>query len=65
VQKKEKNNQGNYYTTAISRYGEYFILALDNSIREGKTTYTEAVGLTNTTRKTFDTLVDEIRSRKN
>ncbi|MDR2659884.1 MAG: ImmA/IrrE family metallo-endopeptidase [Spirochaetaceae bacterium] len=34
-----------------------------NSIREGKTTYTEAFGLTNTTRKTFDTLVDKIRSR--
>jgi Zn-dependent peptidase ImmA (M78 family) len=61
--RNKKNTKGNYYTTAISRYGRYFIIALDNSIREGKTTYTEAFGLTNTTRKTFDTLVDEIRNR--
>jgi Zn-dependent peptidase ImmA (M78 family) len=54
---------GDYYNTAISRYGRRFILALDSSIREGKTTYTEAFGLTNTTRKTFDTLVEEVRSR--
>jgi Zn-dependent peptidase ImmA (M78 family) len=59
----KKNSKGNYYNTAISRYGKHFILALDNSIREGKTTYTEAFELTNTTRKTFDTLVDEIRSK--
>ncbi|MDR0657292.1 MAG: ImmA/IrrE family metallo-endopeptidase [Treponema sp.] len=61
--RKKGKGQGNYYTTAISRYGKHFILALDNSIREGKTTYTEAFGLTNTTRKTFDTLVDEIRGK--
>jgi Zn-dependent peptidase ImmA (M78 family) len=59
--REKKNGDGNYYNTAISRYGRYFILALNNSIREGKTTYTEAFGLTNTTRKTFDTLVDKIR----
>jgi Zn-dependent peptidase ImmA (M78 family) len=59
--RERKNGDGNYYNTAISRYGRYFILALDNSIREGKTAYTEAFGLTNTTRKTFDTLVDKIR----
>jgi Zn-dependent peptidase ImmA (M78 family) len=63
TKRNKKNGKGNYYATAISRYGRYFILALDSSIREGKTTYTEAFGLTNTTRKTFDTLVDEIRSR--
>jgi Zn-dependent peptidase ImmA (M78 family) len=64
TKKINKNDgKGNYYTTAISRYGRYFILALDNSIKEGKTTYTEAFGLTNTTRKTFDTLVDEIKGR--
>jgi Zn-dependent peptidase ImmA (M78 family) len=61
--REKKNGGGDYYNTAISRYGRYFILALDSSIREGKTTYTEAFGLTNTTRKTFDTLVDKIRIR--
>jgi Zn-dependent peptidase ImmA (M78 family) len=64
AKKRNKNKSGgDYYNTAISRYGRPFILALENSIREGKTAYTEAFGLTNTTRKTFDTLVDEIRSR--
>ncbi|MDR2747155.1 MAG: hypothetical protein LBB77_06865, partial [Treponema sp.] len=33
--RKKGNGRGNYYNTAISRYGKYFILALDNSIREG------------------------------
>jgi Zn-dependent peptidase ImmA (M78 family) len=61
--RNKKTGTGDYYKTAISRYGKYFILALDNSIREGKTSYTEAFRLTNTTRKTFDTLVDEIRGR--
>jgi Zn-dependent peptidase ImmA (M78 family) len=62
AKKRVKKTRGeNYYNTAKSRYGRYFILALDNSIREGKTTYTEAFGLTNTTRKTFDTLVEKIR----
>jgi Zn-dependent peptidase ImmA (M78 family) len=59
----KKETGGDYYTTAISRYGRWFILSLDNSLREGKTTYTEAFGLTNTSRKTFDSLVDEIRSK--
>ncbi|MDR3342722.1 MAG: ImmA/IrrE family metallo-endopeptidase [Treponema sp.] len=64
--KKRKDNQGggDYYNTAKSRYGVPFILALDNSIKEGKTTYTEAFRLTNTNRKTFDTLVEEITSIK-
>jgi Zn-dependent peptidase ImmA (M78 family) len=55
---KNKNKSGgDYYKTVISRYGRRFIIALENSIREGKTSYTEAFGLTNTTRETFDTLV--------
>jgi hypothetical protein len=61
--KKRNDNQsgGNFYSTAKSRYGASFILALDNSIREGKTTYTEAFRLTNTNRKTFDTLVEKVK----
>lgn len=56
-----KDSGGDYYKTAKSRYGIPFVLALDSSIKEGKTTYTEAFRLTNTTRKTFDELVKNVR----
>jgi Zn-dependent peptidase ImmA (M78 family) len=61
--KKERTKQegGNYYATIKQRYGNPFILALDNSIREGKTLYTEAFKLTNTNRNTFANLVAGVR----
>jgi Zn-dependent peptidase ImmA (M78 family) len=58
-----KNGGGDYYNTAISRYGSRLLLALDNSVKEGKTPYTEAFRLTGTSRATFDNLVSEIRGR--
>jgi Zn-dependent peptidase ImmA (M78 family) len=54
---------GDYYNTAISRYGRRLILALDNSVKEGKTPYTEAFRLTGTNRATFANLVSEIRGQ--
>jgi Zn-dependent peptidase ImmA (M78 family) len=60
---KAKKSGGDYYVTAKSRYGEPLINALDNSISEGKTPYTEAFRLTFTNRATFDSLVTEIRGR--
>jgi Zn-dependent peptidase ImmA (M78 family) len=61
--KKNLSGRGDYYKTAISRYGEPLVLALDNSIKEGKTLYTEAFRLTGTNRGTFANLVTEIRDR--
>ncbi|MDR1147566.1 MAG: ImmA/IrrE family metallo-endopeptidase [Spirochaetaceae bacterium] len=61
VARKKASGKGDYYKTARSRYGEPLILALDNSIKTGKTTYTEAFRLANKTRETFDTLVSKIR----
>ncbi|MDR1149063.1 MAG: ImmA/IrrE family metallo-endopeptidase [Spirochaetaceae bacterium] len=58
---KNSSGSGDYYKTAISRYGEPLVLALDNSIKEGKTLYTEAFRLTGTNRGTFANLVAEIR----
>jgi Zn-dependent peptidase ImmA (M78 family) len=58
--KAKQGAGGNYYDTAKSRFGGPFILALDNSIKEGKTTYTEAFALTGTNRVTFDNLVSKI-----
>jgi hypothetical protein len=44
---------GDYYTTAVSRYGRPLLFALDNSIREGKTPYTEAYRLTGANHANF------------
>lgn len=58
--KREKNAGGNYYSTMKSRMDRRFILALDQSTREGRTQYTEAFRLTGTNRTTFERLVEEI-----
>jgi Zn-dependent peptidase ImmA (M78 family) len=63
--RKVNQDGGDYYRTAKSRYGISLILALDSSIQEGKTTYTEAFRLTNTSRKTFDTLVEKVKGGVN
>jgi Zn-dependent peptidase ImmA (M78 family) len=68
IRKNNQNNRakesgGDFYNTAISRYGTRFILALTNSINEGKTLHKEAYKLTNTSRDTFDKLVNEVRER--
>lgn len=58
--KREKNAGGNYYSTMKSRMDRRFILALDQSTREGRTQYTEAFRMTGTNRTTFERLVEEI-----
>lgn len=45
---------GNYYNTTKSRLDSCFIRALCESIASGRTTYSEAYRLTNTSRKTFE-----------
>ena len=57
---RKNGSGGNYYATAASRIDNRFIIALDGSIKEGKTQFTEAYRLTNTNRKTFSNLVDEV-----
>ena len=61
---KAKQSGGDYYVTAKSRFGEPLIAALDNSIKEGKTPYTEAFRLTGTNRATFANLVSEIKGQE-
>lgn len=51
--KKEKASGGNYYSTAQSRLDKVFVRSLCDSINSGRTSYTEAYRLTNTTGKTF------------
>ncbi|GHT78426.1 hypothetical protein FACS1894130_04980 [Spirochaetia bacterium] len=62
--KPNRASGGNYYRTNISRLGRPFVLALESSVREGKTTYTDAFRLTDTTRMTFDVLTNEARGER-
>ena len=59
--KKNSGGGGDYYATAATRIDNRFIVALDNSVREGKTQFTDAYRLTNTNRMTFSNLVEEVR----
>lgn len=63
-QVQEKGSGGNYYRTLGSKLDHRFVNALAQSAREGKTQYTEVYRLTNTNRKTFSRLVDEIGGAK-
>jgi Zn-dependent peptidase ImmA (M78 family) len=60
----KKSGGGDYYKTITSKLGSRFILALDNSVKEGKTPYTEAFALTGTNHATFTNLVTKIRGQK-
>ncbi|MBQ7432097.1 MAG: ImmA/IrrE family metallo-endopeptidase [Lachnospiraceae bacterium] len=59
-EKKKETKGGDFYRTVGSRLDRRFVLALANSAKEGKTSYTEVYRLTNTNRKTFATLLDKI-----
>lgn len=56
---------GDYYVTVASRYDNRFLIALDNSVREGKTQFTDAYRLTSTNRKTFAKLLEKVRGIDN
>ena len=59
--KESKNtNGGNYYNTMGSRLDGCFVRALCESINIGRTTYTEAYRLTNTSRKTFSEIAQRL-----
>jgi len=62
--KKQEKGKGDFYRTNAVRMDHRFLLALDMSLREGKTLHTEAFRLTNTNRVTFENLVLEIRGKR-
>ena len=51
--KQEKGSGGDYYRVARSKLDGVFVRALCESVNSGRTSYTEAYRLTNTTSKTF------------
>jgi Zn-dependent peptidase ImmA (M78 family) len=61
---KKKGSGGDYYKTNAVRLDRRFLFALDASVREGRTLYTDAYRLTNTNRSTFDTLIMEMRGER-
>lgn len=58
--RSEQSPGGNYYNTLKTRIDKRLVMALNNSIYEGRTTFSEAYRLTNTNRKTFSTLVEMV-----
>jgi len=59
-QKDSKGSGGDYYRTLRSKLDHRFVKALEQSAKSGRTQYTEIYRLTNTNRKTFSRLVNEI-----
>ena len=61
-QRKEdkEGSGGNYYNTMGARLDGCFVRALCESINMGRTSYTEAYRLTNTSRKTFSDVVQRL-----
>jgi len=62
--KKARGGGGDYYRTQLSRMDHRFLQALDASVQEGKTLYTEAFRLTNTNRVTFDKLLEKVQGER-
>ena len=62
---KVKSTGGNYYDTIKSRYSSRFILALANSLQEGRTLFNEVHRLTGTRTETFNNFVKELQENKN
>ena len=59
-QKDSNSSGGDYYRTLASKLDHRFVKALEQSAKAGRTQYTEIYRLTNTNRKTFSRLVNEI-----
>lgn len=59
-QRENKDSGGNYYRNLASKMDRNFVTALARSASEGRTQYTEIYRLTNTNRKTFGKLLEEI-----
>ena len=62
--KKARSGGGDYYRTLLSRMDHRFLQALDASVQEGKTLYTEAFRLTNINRVNFDKLLEKVQGER-
>ena len=62
---KNKASGGNYYKTLGRRLDYRFVNAVENSVKNGRISCTEAYRLTNTSRKTFDKMVKQLQGGVN
>lgn len=60
IKQNKEAGGGNYYNTMVTRLDTSFVKALFNSVQSGRTTYTEAYRLTNTSSKTFLEIVNRL-----
>jgi Zn-dependent peptidase ImmA (M78 family) len=59
-----KSSGGGYYKAQATRIDHRFLFALESSVREGRTLYTDAFRLTNTNRGTFENLVKKVQGER-
>lgn len=59
LQQKKKSTGGDYYSTMGTRLDRNLVNAVNDYVNAGKMTYTEAYRLTNTSRNTFDKVVEQ------
>lgn len=64
MKENRESSGGNYYNTMSSRLDGRFVKALCESINMGRTSYTEAYRLTNTSRKTFSEVAQHLGLRQ-
>lgn len=60
MRENKENSGGNYYNTMGTRLDGCFVRALCESVNMGRTSYSEAYRLTNTSRKTFSEVVQHL-----
>jgi hypothetical protein len=60
MKESKESGGGNYYNTMGARLDLSFVKALCCSIQSGRTSYTEAYRLTNTSRKTFSEIAGKL-----
>lgn len=59
-QSRKKGSGGDYYRTAMSKIDNRVLSMINESVRLGRTSYTEAFRLTNTNHKTYNSLISRI-----
>lgn len=60
IDREKKSSGGDYYNAMLNRLDNNFLLMLDNSTKQGKTSYTEAYRLTNTNRNSFEQIIKRV-----
>jgi len=63
VKQSKKSKGGDYWATLLTRADHRFLKALECSVNEGSTLYTEALRLTNTNLSTFEAMLGKVKAK--